>query len=304
MRNEIGLICLGPDGDVVYDRARLSAVDRGFTLGDGVFETMVASEEHIAFWDRHMGRLRAGLEVLRLPIPWSDAELADASNEALNIGGYKAATVRLSITRGVATSRGLVPPPSGRPRAIVEVRPFKPYPPALYERGLRLATVAIRRNDQSPLSRIKSLCYLDNVLARLSAETNGSDDALLLNTRGFVACSSASNVFLVTDHQLTTPDAGSGALGGITRSAIAEVATRGQAWDFVEAQVAPSELWQAQEVFLTNSLWGVMPVTSVDGRAIGRGVPGTAVEILSASLDRLRGFSPRRAANSAGALGV
>ena len=157
--------------------------------------------------------------------------------------------------------------------------PLTDYPPDLYRRGMAAVFSAVRRNETSPLSGIKSLNYLDNLLAREDARRRGADEAILLNTRGLVAEGSASNVFLVRGNKLMTPGIQSGALSGITRRAVLELATAA-GLEAVESEVEPSAFKDAAEAFLTNSVMEIMPLTRLDDRPVGSGRVGPASERL------------------------
>ena len=150
------------------------------------------------------------------PLP-KDKDLKDAIAKTLTANGLTEAAVRLSISRGVPKRRGLLPEPEPNPSMVIHAEPFTGYPAELYERGARAVISGIRRNEHSPLARVKSLNYLDNVLARHEAETRAADDALLLNTAGDLACASAANLFLLLDGTLVTPSVTSGALPGTVR---------------------------------------------------------------------------------------
>jgi branched-subunit amino acid aminotransferase/4-amino-4-deoxychorismate lyase len=147
------------------------------------------------------------------------------------------------------------------------------YPPALYERGMSAVVSTIRRNEGSPLSRVKSLSFLDNVLAREEARRLGADEAILLNGRGVVAEGSVSNVFAARDGELLTPSLDAGVLPGVTRAAVLELA-QGEGIAAAKADLPPEALAGADEAFLTNSVMEVMPLTQLDGRLIGSGEPG------------------------------
>ena len=154
------------------------------------------------------------------------------------------------------------------------------YPPELRERGMAAVVSGVRRNETSPLARVKSLNYLDNLLAREEARRSGAGEALLLNTRGFIAEGAASNVFLVRDGTLLTPGVEAGALPGITRQVVMELAGE-EGLAVEEANVTLPDLFGAGEAFLTNSVMEVMPLVSVDGRPVGPGRPGPLTERLA-----------------------
>ena len=240
--------------------------------------------------ERHLSRLRAGAAVLGLsPLP-RDEDLADAITRTLAANGLTDAAVRLTVTRGVPKSRGLLPHPEPSPSLVVHAEPFTGYPAELYDRGARAVVGSMLRNEHSPLARVKSLNYLDNVLARREAEARGADDALLLNTAGGLACASAANLFLLLDGVLVTPSAASGALPGTLRGLVAAELAPRAGLEVVERAVRPEELRAAEEVFVTNALLGIVPLTEVDGLPIGTGGPGSISAELLADLERSEGL--------------
>ena len=236
--------------------------DRGFTLGDGLFETVLADRGRLVLWPEHMRRLVNGCEVLGLPAP--DLAICEAeARRALAAAGLDGdrATVRLTWSAGPG-GRGLERSSPLRPRLVVIAAPA-PHDPS----PVSLATVGVRRNATSPASKLKTLAYLDNVLARREAQAAGADEALMLNTDGHLACTAAANLFWVEADRLFTPALSCGVLGGTVRAAlmaeleIAEVAAPREALD------------RAEVIFLSNSLIGVRPVHRIDGRDVLVGHP-------------------------------
>jgi branched-chain amino acid aminotransferase len=265
-----------PVGEAVLD-----PLDRGFTLGDGLFETMRVKGGTVLRLERHLSRLRTGAAVLGLPPLPEDEDMTGAIARTLAANGLTDAAVRLTISRGIPKHRGLLPEPESSPTLVAHIKPFTGYPAELYDRGVRAVISGIRRNEHSPLARVKSLNYLDNVLARYEAETRGADDALLLNTAGDLACASAANLFLLLDGTLVTPSVTSGALPGTVRELLtAELAPR-VGLEVVERTVRPQELRAAEEAFLTNALMGIVPLIEVDAMPIGTGEPGPVYTILA-----------------------
>ena len=261
-------------------QAALDPRDRGFTLGDGLFETMRARGGAVLRIERHLSRLWAGAAVLGLsPLP-KDEELADAIARTLAANELAEAAVRLTVSRGVPERRGLLPEPEPRPSVVVHAEPFAGYPDELYARGVRAVISGIPRNERSPLSRIKSLNYLGNVLARREAEARGADDALLLNTAGDLACASAANLFLLLDGTLVTPSVTSGTLPGTVRELLTSELAPRVGLEVVERTVRPQELRAAEEAFLTNALMGIVPLIEVDAVPIGTGEPGPVSTVL------------------------
>ena len=236
------------------------ADDRGFTLGDGLFETVLALDGELRHLDAHLDRLAAGCGVLGLPAPdrahaeaLMSAALADAE-----LAGARAA-VRLTYTAG-SGGRGLDRPEALSPLMIATTAAApKPAGPAT----LFISTV--RRNDGSPVSRLKSLAYLDNVLARAEAKATGADEALMLNTQGQLACAGVANIFWVKGGVLHTPDLACGVLAGVARARLMAAAP-GFGLTVKEVRAGPEALADAESVFLTNSLMGLRPVSAVDGR--------------------------------------
>jgi branched-chain amino acid aminotransferase/4-amino-4-deoxychorismate lyase len=235
--------------------------DRGFTLGDGLFETVLADQGALRRLDAHLDRLSAGCVALGLPAP--DRALAEAlmrqALEDTGLAGVRAA-VRLTLTAG-SGGRGLDRPDAPSPRLAAAAAPApRPLAPA------RLVTAKVRRNDHSPASRLKTLSYLDNVLARTEAREAGADEALILNTRGELACAAAANIFWVADGRLFTPALECGVLAGVTRARVfAAAPALGLQVEAVRAGLDALE--RAEAVFLTNALIGVRTVESIDGRA-------------------------------------
>lgn len=233
--------------------------DRGLTLGDGLFETVLAEGGVLVLWDEHLARLTAGCAALGLPAPDPDAALA-AARQALAASGPGRAAVRLTWTAG-SGGRGLDRPPAPAPRLFAMAAPAP-----LAAGPARLATVSVRRNQASPASRLKTLSYLDNILARREAAERGADEALMLNTAGDVACAAAANIFWLDRDVLYTPALDCGVLGGIVRAKVIEAAAR-MGVQTLEARMGPEVLASAQAIFLTNSLIGLRSVAFLDGRA-------------------------------------
>ena len=282
---------------VPRSKARLSPFDHGFLYGYGLFETMRAYNGQIFRLDRHLTRLRRSAEILGLAhntiasrSPEGSEGAAKQSLEAacletLAANRLKDARVRLTITAGEgdmapdpATCAGLT--------VLVTAKNLIPLPAKKYELGFKAVPSSARRNSQSPLSRLKSTCYLDNVLARMEAKAAGADEAILLNERGLLAEGSTSNIFLVNEGMLVTPSLQSGVLAGITREAVLEIA---QASDIrrEEREVELRELMEADEAFITNSILEIVPVTWFDGKPIGTGKPGQLTKKLMAAYREL-----------------
>lgn len=247
--------------------AAIAPGDRGFTLGDGLFETMAVRDGRILRLDGHRARLAAGAAVLDLPLPPLDLEGMTAA--LLLANGLTDATLRLTVTRGCGP-RGVLPPADPVPTVLLTAAPFPaPLPPA----SCITATVT-RRNEHSPLSRIKCLNYLDNILARQEAQRAGAGEAILLNTAGRVAETTAATLFVVIGGRLLTPPVSDGALPGVLRAAVLGL-------EGAEAPLTPDDLLVCEEAFLSSSL-GLRPIAVLDGRPLPR--VGEAPERLSPRL--------------------
>lgn len=261
------------DGALIpAETARVDPADRGFLLGDGLFETMRARAGAVLRLDAHCARLRAGAEVLRVDLPYSDEALGAALDAALRTNAMEDAVLRLTVTRG-AGGRGLPPPTGMRPTVLIAASPL----PAQAGPARAVIACEVRRNAHSPLARIKSLNRLDDVLARMEAVERGADDALLLNTHGRIAEATASNLFVVLDGALVTPPISDGALPGTVRQAVL------REYGAEERALGPGDLDRADEAFLTNAL-SVRPLVAVEGRPIGSGVPGPVARRFSETL--------------------
>lgn len=237
--------------------ARIDPADRGVTLGDGLFETIAVRGGCIQRLDSHLDRARAGAAIIGLVLP--DVAYPAIFAATLGANGLTDGVLRLTITRGIA-GRGLLPPDIVRPTIMVTASPASPAPgPARC-----IVAARTRRNEHSPLCRVKSLNYLDNVLARMEAQERGADDAILLNTAGRVAESSAANLFIVRNGALHTPPLAEGALPGTMRAEVLRL-TGG-----VETPLSTDDVMEADEAFLTNSL-GIRPIIELDGVAVRRG---------------------------------
>lgn len=253
------------------DEARIDPRDRGFTLGDGLYETIRAARGRLLRLDRHFARLADGLRLLGFPPIAGDTILADAMRAVLAANGLDEAAIRLTVSRGPA-ARGIAPDPAGRPTVVAAAAPYAPPAPLA-----AITATVTRRNQHSPLSRVKSLNCLDAVLARIEASERGAAEAILLNTEGRVAETTAANLFAVIGDALVTPPVGDGALPGVMRADI--LARLGAE----ERALTPADLAAAEEIFLTSSL-GIRPVIDLDGRPLAAG-PAAARAAAVAGVD-------------------
>ncbi len=234
----------------------IGADDRGLTLGDGVFETMRVWAGRVLWCGAHLRRLRAGAALLGIPIEPDDASLRRAMAEVLTANGLRDGSMRVTLSRGRAP-RGLATPAAMRPTLLIAAAPSM----SVIGPARMITAVATRRNERSASSGIKSLSYLDNVLARREAERAGADDAILLNTRDRVAEATGANLVVLLDGVLLTPPLGDGALPGIMRGVLIDARL------LRAASLGRDALDQAEAMFLCNSL-GIRGVASLDGRGV------------------------------------
>ncbi len=252
--------------------AKVSAFDYGFLLGFGLFETMRSYDGHIFRLESHLARLMKSAEALGMVSKLGNFDLGNACYQVLKANGLSDARIRLTVSTGEGE---IVPDPATcrEPTVFIVARKLAPLAGEVYQRGYHVVISSIRRNSRSPSSQHKSTSWLENVLARSEARAAGAEEAVLLNERGLVVECSASNIFLVRSGVLYTPPTESGALPGVTREVVLGLAqTLGIGFRVVD--LGFEELLRAEEAFLTSSIIEVMPLTQVEGRAIGDGKPG------------------------------
>ncbi|MDG2242432.1 MAG: aminotransferase class IV [Rhodospirillaceae bacterium] len=254
------------------DEARIDPTDRGLTLGDGVFETIRVRNEKPDRFNAHMTRLREGAKVLGIEMPTTDVGIETRLTNALKANDLKDSVVRVTLSHGPGP-RGLLPPDPPFPTLIISATPM----PDAAGPVRAIIAMTTRRNEHSVTSRIKSLSYLDNVIARREAAEYHADDALLINTQGRLAESTISNIFLMINGALLTPPVSDGALPGVMR---ADLIARFRA---EEHPLEVDDLSRAEEAFLTNAL-GIRPLIEVAGQPIGNGEPGLITQMLAGRL--------------------
>lgn len=244
------------------EEPNVRADDQGLLFGRGVYDTFRARNGRVFRLGAHIARITAGADAIGVAMPALD--MAEVVRELCQRCGLDDARVRMTLAAG---------PPGAGPTLIVQARAVSDYPEEMYERGMSAVVSAVRRNDTSPLAGIKSLNLLDNVMSREWAHSRGADTALLLNTHGFLAEASTANVFVVLGGGLVTPPVADGALPGVTRAAVLELAREGGV-PADERSLELEELFSGEEAFLTGAVMGVMPLARVGGRTIGDGKPG------------------------------
>jgi len=262
---------------VPEDEARVSVFDHGLLYGDGVFEGMRSYAGRVFRMEAHLDRLWDSARAIALEIPMTKEAVAKAVNDTLAANNLPDGYVRLVVTRGAGTL-GLDPNRTSQPQVIVIADTISLYPRELYERGLRIVTAATQRSHPAALSpRIKSLNYLNNIMAKLEGLQAGCVEALMLNHKGEVAECTGDNIFVVRSQggadRLLTPPPDAGILEGITRGAVMELAVAAGI-DCREQALVRHDLYTADECFLTGTAAEVIPVVALDRRVIGTGTPG------------------------------
>ena len=253
--------------------AKISVFDHGLLYGDGVFEGIRVYNDKIFKCEEHIRRLYDSAKAIWLTIPMSTEEMAVAMYATLEVNKLKDAYIRLVVTRGKG-DLGLDPRKCAKPTIIIIADSITLYPEEFYEKGLEVVTAASPRIPPESLSpRIKSLNYLNNVLAKIEGIQAGCIEVIMLNHLGYVAECSGDNIFLVRDGQICTPPPEAGILEGITRNTVMDLA-RNAKYPLVERNIGRYDVYTADEVFLTGTAAEVIPVVKADGRQIGDGKPG------------------------------
>ena len=265
--------------------ATVSVFDHGLLYGDGVFEGIRSYNGRIFKLDEHIGRLFESAHTIMLRMPMSRAQLGEAVKQSLRVNHLRDAYIRLVVTRGEG-DLGLDPRKCATPTVFIIADKIRLYPQALYDKGLALITVATQRNVPEALNpQIKSLNYLNNILAKIEAITAGYEEAIMLSASGYVTECTGENLFIVKGRRLLTPPPFIGVLRGITRQTVMDLAAK-QKLEVREELLTRHDLFNAEECFLTGTAAEIVPVAKIDGRTIGAGVPGAATKRLQAAFHR------------------
>lgn len=258
---------------VEKEDARVSVFDHGFLYGDGIFEGIRLYAGNVFKLEEHLVRLEQSAKALLLEMPETRERLAELVCEACRINGLSDGYIRLIVTRGVG-SLGLSPRGCGPAGLIIIADTIELFPAKYYEEGLKIVTVPTRRLGPAALPpMVKSLNYLNNILAKIEAHSVGFPEALMLNENGYVAECSGDNVFIIQGNTLVTPHTAAGSLRGITRDAVLGLAA--ELGMLVEKKnLTRYDIWVADECFVSGTAAEIVPVVEVDHRAIGTGVPG------------------------------
>ncbi len=255
------------------EHAKISVFDHGLLYGDGIFEGIRAYNGRVFKLKEHIDRLFYSAKAILLTLPMPHAEICRAVVETCRQNGIRDGYIRLVVTRGVG-GLGLNPNKCKRPSVIVIADKIQLYPAEYYARGLDIITVPTTRNLHNALNpAIKSLNYLNNILAKIEANNGGCEEAIMLNHEGYVAECTGDNLFIVKGNELLTPPLSAGALYGITRGVVMDLA-RASGLKVSEPNLTRYDVFNADECFLTGTGAEVVPVVKVDGRVIGSGTPG------------------------------
>lgn len=271
---------------VEESKAKVSVFDHGLLYGDGVFEGIRSYNGLIFKLREHIDRLFESAHTIMLTIPMSQEELIEVVKQSLRVNRLKDAYIRLVVTRGEG-DLGLDPRKCRRPTVFVIADTIELYPKKLYEEGLELITVATQRNVPEALNpQIKSLNYLNNILAKIEAITAGFEEAIMLSPGGYVTECTGENIFIVKRRRLVTPPPYIGVLRGVTRATVMELGEKLQL-DVQETLLTRHDLFNAEEVFLTGTAAEIVPVAKIDGRVVGNGLPGTVTKKLQQAFRKL-----------------
>ena len=254
-------------------KASVSVFDHGLLYGDGVFEGIRAYNGRVFKLQEHVDRLFCSAKAILLKIPMSQKAICDAVLGTCRRNKIRNGYIRLVVTRGSGTL-GLDPNRCKKPQVIIIAATIQLYPKKIYERGLEIVTVPTTRNHANAVNpAIKSLNYLNNILAKIEANNAGCLEAIMLNSQGFVAECTGDNIFILNDKKMQTPSLSSGALHGITRGVVMGLAKE-MGIEVAEPNLTRYDLFNAAECFITGTAAEVVPVVKIDGRTVGYGRPG------------------------------
>ena len=270
--------------------AKISVFDHGLLYGDGIFEGIRAYHGRVFKLKEHIDRLFYSAKAILLTIPMSHAQIMRAVVDTCRRNKIRDGYIRLVVTRGVG-GLGLNPNRCKAPSVVIIADSIQLYPVELYERGMDIITVPTTRNLHSALNpAIKSLNYLNNILAKIEANNGGCEEAVMLNAEGFVSECTGDNIFIVKAGQLLTPPLSAGALYGITRGVVLELG-RESGLTTGEPNLTRYDLFNADECFLTGTGAELIPIVKIDGRVIGAGKPGPVTRSLVAKYKALTKIS-------------
>lgn len=275
------------DGKLISkNEAKISVFDHGLLYGDGVFEGIRSYDGLIFKLKEHIDRLYRSAHTIMLKIPMSKQDMIEAVKKTLRANKLRDAYIRLIVTRGMG-DLGLDPRKCARPTVIIIADRIKLYPSEFYKNGMEIVTIPTQRNIHEAINpQIKSLNYLNNILAKIEAINAGAEEAVMLNSEGYVAECTGDNIFIVKGQALFTPPVHSGILRGITRNAVMNIAAK-RRMPVCEEILTRYDLFNADECFLTGTAAELIPIVKIDGRVIGNGRPGKVTLELIGEFHRL-----------------
>jgi branched-chain amino acid aminotransferase len=267
------------------EEAKVSVFDHGFLYGDGLFETMRAYQRRIFRLEHHLQRLFLSLEYLKFLIPFNFDYLKEAIYKTIEANRLEDAYIRLNVTRGEGAT---VPDPATckAPNLIIITREYVPYSSALYQKGYKGKVVGVKPSPHMPTISMKTLNFLNHIIAKMEAKASGFNEGIMVNTDGFVTEGTVSNIFMIKGGSLFTPAKEVGLLPGVTRQAVLEIA-EAKGLKTREAKITINELLMAEEAFLTNALIEILPLVRVDEHPIGKGIPGPLTQELMSAYKEL-----------------
>jgi branched-chain amino acid aminotransferase len=277
------------NGEIVpEDQAQISVFDHGYLYGDGIFEGIRAYNGRVFMLDQHIKRLYQSAKTIMLDIPLNKKEMETAILKTIRANELEDAYIRVVVSRGVG-DLGLDPRKCPEPTIVIIASAIQLYPEELYETGLKLVTVPTRRNGAEMVNpRIKSLNYLNNIMARIEANMQNAPEAIILNSDGYVAECTGDNIFIIEEAKLYTPPKYAGILKGTKREVVLEIAAE-MGLEIKEELFTRHDLFNAEECFLSGTAAEVIPVVEVDGRTIADGNVGQRTKDLIAKFRKIAG---------------
>jgi branched-chain amino acid aminotransferase len=262
------------------EEAKISVLDHGFLYGSGVFETMRSYRGNVFMVDKHIERLFRSAEAIYLNIPISPAEIRKAIEDTVKVNGLKDAYIRITISRGEGEP-GLDPDLCKTPTVVIYAKEFKPYPEEWYREGVRITVTSVKKGSPDYIKHPVKICnyYLPNFFAKREAKRRGAVEGIMLTGDGYIAEGTVSNIFIVSNGAILTPPAGVDVLDGVTRGIVIQIA-KDAGILFREEIFSKTELIKAEECFLTNTTFEILPVKEVDGFKIGERSPGEITTFL------------------------
>ncbi len=258
-------------------RAKIPIQNVGFLFGWGIFETMRSYKGSVYRLSDHIKRLTSSASFLGIPLTLSDKEISQIVYETLKINNLQEAYIKIILSGG--TYSGKLSDPSSKSTFVVISKPITSFPESWYKEGISVTFSSIRRNSASPIYQHKTLNFLENIIAKREAEEKGYQEAIFLNNEGYLTEGSVTNIFLVKKGDLFTPSVDCGLLPGITRQVVFEICSH-LGILCKERKIKPEEIWDADEIFLTNSIREILPVARINTHQVRDGKPGAITRLL------------------------